>query len=213
MKRRFPAYALVGTVIAAVALASCQDMAIVYYNQGIDAIENGDTAAAVEYFEKSVQERYSDPDAHLNLGVALLGVGEHERALREFEIASLSYPEDPELHLNMAEAYQALGRYNEARSEYEYALRRDPLLVEALSGYAGLLLDAGEFEAAEELLTAAVSERQSYWQAHLYLGWLYVWTGSRQRGHPLLPACAALQPQLAGSDAGAGRSGAAPRAL
>jgi tetratricopeptide (TPR) repeat protein len=108
--------------------------------------------------------------------VALLGIHEYQRALREFEIASHTYPDDPELHLNMAEAYRAMGRYNEARSEYEYALRRDPMLVEALAGYAGLLLDAGEFEEAEELLTAAVSERQSYWQAHLYLGWLYVWT-------------------------------------
>lgn len=152
-------------------------MAIQYYNQGIDAIERGDTAAAVTYFEKSVQERDSDPDAHFNLGVALFGVGDYERALEEFQIASESYPDDPGLHVNLAETYRALGRHYAAKTEYEYALKRDPDIVGALTGLGQLMMQARQYEAAEEYLLRAMSLAPSDGATQLHLGWLYNYQG------------------------------------
>ncbi len=155
----------------------CQDLAIVYYNQGIDAIERGDTAEAVGYFEKSIAERKTDPDAHFNLGVALIGVGELERARKEFLVAAETYPDDPALHLNLAEIYKAQGEFQSSRTEYEYALRRAPDLAPALSGYGQLLLEAERYEDAELLLVTALSVESSDPMTQFHMGWLYVRTG------------------------------------
>jgi len=162
---------------AAVIFMGCQDMAIQYYNMGIDAIEKGDTTAAVDYFEKSVQIEPNDADAHFNLGVALYGVGEYRRALAEFEIAGQTYPADPALHINLAETYTALGRFHAAKKEYEYALRRDPNNADALTGLGSLLLKTNQYEAAQEYLQQALAIRPSHGLAHISMGWVYLRTG------------------------------------
>ncbi|UCG51387.1 MAG: tetratricopeptide repeat protein [Candidatus Latescibacterota bacterium] len=82
-------------------VSSCQDMALHYYNRGIDAMEQDDPSAAVEFFEKSLEARPSDPDTHMNLGVAYHAVGNYDAAITEFKIALDTYPSDPVLHFNM----------------------------------------------------------------------------------------------------------------
>lgn len=164
-------------LIALLAAASgCNDEAIRHYNLGIDALERGDTTAAVENFEASVAERPSDLDAHMNLGVALLGSGHPDRALKEFELVESATPEDVVVHLNLAEAYKALGRYQAARTEYEYALRRQPDLVAAQSGYGDLLTRSGDYAAASEHLLKAITLQPSNAPALFHLGWLYLHT-------------------------------------
>jgi Flp pilus assembly protein TadD len=108
-----------------IVIASCQDMAVHYYNMGIESLENGDTAQAVEHFRQSVQLRSDDPDARINLGCALYAQGQYEDALQEFKFALDYYPDDPQLHFNLGEAYSAMGYLQAARSEYEFALKLD----------------------------------------------------------------------------------------
>jgi tetratricopeptide (TPR) repeat protein len=164
-------------MFAIVGLSGCGDPAIHHYNLGVDALERGDTTAAVSEFEQSIAERFDDPDAHLNLGVALLGSGEAERALSEFQIAARYIPDDVDLHVNMAEAYRALGRTQAARTEYEWALKRAPDNVAALSGYGRLLMDGGSMEAAHGQFVKALAADPSHAPTMFHMGWLYLATG------------------------------------
>lgn len=169
-------------IAASLTASGCRDSALDHYNLGIDALEHGDTTAALSHFEQSVAERPSDPDARVNLGVALLGAGQPERALQEFQRAAQQIPNDVALHVNIAEAYKALGRSQPARTEYEYALGQDPDMVEALTGYGELLVGAGQYEAATAQLLKAISLKPSYAPAQFHLGWLYIRTGRPVEG-------------------------------
>ena len=155
-------------------LPACQDMAIQYYNMGIDAFENGDTTAAVEYFEKSLRERDNDPDAHFNLGVALYGIGDYDRALKELRIASEYMPSDPTVHFNIAEVYAAMGHFQAAATEYEYAIRLYPDFIEAHSALGKLMMDGGHYASAESRFYEALALNASHAETQLHMGWLYV---------------------------------------
>jgi tetratricopeptide (TPR) repeat protein len=158
-------------------VTACQDTALRYYNKGIDAIEDGDTALAVEYFEKSVQERDSDPDAHFNLAVAYYQAGRYDDALRELRIAEEYHPSDPQLHFNIAEVYSAMGQYQAAKTEYEYAIRLSPDFVEAHDALGKLLMDGGHYAAAESHFHDALEIQPSFSETQLNMGWLYVYLG------------------------------------
>jgi Flp pilus assembly protein TadD len=178
MRRRI--LALVALAIAG--LVACGDPAIHHYNLGIDALERGDTATAVTEFERSVYERYEDPDAHLNLGVALLGRGDAQRALSEFQIAAQLAPDDIDVHVNLGEAYRALGRTQAARTEYEWALKRAPDNLGALTGYGRLLMDGGSMEAAHGEFVRALTIDPANTVALFQMGWLYLDTNRPTEG-------------------------------
>jgi superkiller protein 3 len=168
---------VITAAFALLAAAGCRDTALDHYNLGIDAMQRGDTTAAVTYFETSVAERPTDMDAQINLGVALLGAGQPEQALEHLQIAAQADPADVTVHLNLAEAYKALGRYQAAKTEYEYALKRDPQMVEALAGYGQLMLDAGQYQSASEALLKAITLRPTYAPSQFHMAWLYMDTG------------------------------------
>jgi len=175
MKSRF----LIILILAALsgASAACRDTALDHYNLGIEAMQKGDTTAAVAYFETSVRERPSDPDAQNNLGVALLGSGRPQEALEHLQAASDANPADVIVHLNLAEAYKSLGRYQAAKTEYEYALKQDPDMVEALAGYGQLMLDAGQYQSAADALLKAISVKPTHAASLFHIGTLYMRTG------------------------------------
>jgi tetratricopeptide (TPR) repeat protein len=174
---RNPLPPLLATALVLLAAAGCRDTALDHYNLGIEAMERGDTTAAVTYFESSVAERPADMDAQVNLGVALLGAGQPEQALEHLQIAAQANPADVVVHLNMAEAYKTLGRYQAAKTEYEYALKQDPEMVEALAGYGELLLEAEQYQAASEALLKAITLRPTYAPSQFHMAWLYMRTG------------------------------------
>lgn len=161
-------------LLALSAVASCRDAAVYHYNLGIDALERGDTTAAVSEFEQSIAERGDDPDAHLNLGVALLGRGDAEGALAQFQIAAEYYPDDVDLHLDMAEAYKQIGRTQAARTEYEFVLKRDPEKIDALSGYGHLMMQSGSMDVAQGQFVKALSIDPNHARSMFHLGWIYL---------------------------------------
>lgn len=166
--------ALYGLVLG---LPACKDTAIENYNLGVDALQAGDTASALEYFDKSIQERDNDPDAHFNYGVALYGIGDYDRAMREFRIAAEDMPGDPAVHFNIAEVYAVMGHYQAASTEYEYAIRLNPEFIEAHTALGKLMMDAGHYASAESHLYEALALNPSYSEAQLHMGWLYVKIG------------------------------------
>src|SRR5258705_10078386 len=93
--------------VATALLASCGNKALDQYNLGIDALEHGDTSAALTHFESAARERPSDPDIHIDYGVALLRAGQPQQAVTELEAATSLAPDNAIAHLDLAEAYKA----------------------------------------------------------------------------------------------------------
>src|SRR5687767_8285687 len=112
-------------VAATLLLAACSQSALNDYNLGVDAIERGDSTAALSHFDAAVRASPGDSDARANYGVTLLATGHTHEALTQLEAAADLAPEDPVIRVNLAEAHKAAGNFSAARSEYENALRRN----------------------------------------------------------------------------------------
>jgi Tfp pilus assembly protein PilF len=159
------------TFASAALLSSCRDTALDHYNLGIDALEHGDTAAALSHLEAAARARPSDPDMRIDYGVALLAAGQPRRAITELEAAVSIAPDSTIAHLDLAEAYKAIDDYSSARTEYERALKLSPELVEAMSGYAEMLLQQGRTDEAISLLVRAARLKPGHAPAQFHLGW------------------------------------------
>ena len=174
MPRRF-LHALPLAAALAALIASCGgNQALNHYNLGIDALEHGDTTAALAHFDAATRESPDDPDIRINYGVALLSTGHHERAIAELEKATALAPDNAIAHLDLAEAYKAARDYPGAHKEYKQALRLSPNLNPALSGMGEMFLEQGEYDEAVSQLLQAARVDPDYAPTQFHLGWAYL---------------------------------------
>ena len=118
------------------------------FDAGLAAYAAGNFAAAVECFNRVVDERHDDADAHNNLGLSYLALGEYEDAADAFTLAVHFRPQFPPAFYNMALAALGLGELGQAVTSLERALALQPDFATAHStlGYV-LSHQVGEFEA------------------------------------------------------------------
>ncbi len=90
------------------------------------ALENEDTAAAVQAYEHAVRANPALLDAHLNLGRLLHERGRHVLAERVYRKAINACGNEPLLLYNLGVLLDDMGRKFEAMQAYEAALRADP---------------------------------------------------------------------------------------
>ena len=117
------------------------------FDAGLAAYAAGNFAAAVECFNRVVDERHDDADAHNNLGLSYLALGEYEDAADAFILAVHFRPQFPPAFYNMALAALGLGELGQAVTSLERALALQPDFATAHStlGYV-LSHQVGEFE-------------------------------------------------------------------
>ncbi|MDM7457469.1 MAG: tetratricopeptide repeat protein [Tepidimonas sp.] len=89
-------------------------------------IASGELALAQQRLEQWLQERPTDPQARLLLGVVLTNRGDTEGARQIYESLTQAYPELPEPYNNLAVLQAAQGRLPEARAALESAIRFNP---------------------------------------------------------------------------------------
>jgi len=58
---------------------------VIWYNIGVNALNNNKNAEAAQAFEKSIEANKKNSDAYLRLGYVLLGLDRREEAIRHFE--------------------------------------------------------------------------------------------------------------------------------
>ncbi len=104
--------------------------------EGYSYLENGEFAAAAEYFDIILQEYPNNKTAQLCYSRALGLGGAKEEALSRFQSLNVHYPNDYEIQLNLAEAFMWNERYQEASQLYEELLKIDPEHFVANLGYA-----------------------------------------------------------------------------
>src|SRR6185312_5238108 len=90
-----------------------------------------------------------NPVACRLLGEIALHSGQYEQAIAMFGIAARLVPDDAGLLVNLGAAHQAADRLDDAAACYRRALAIDPALAQARGNLAAVLMDMGDYAAAE----------------------------------------------------------------
>jgi tetratricopeptide (TPR) repeat protein len=99
--------------------------------RGLIYREQGQRAAAMEEFRKTVAKRPDMVEARVQLATYLLEAGNAQEALPMLEGAVRYDSEHIAAHLNLGDAYRLLERYTDAKREFEWVLARNPNLPQA----------------------------------------------------------------------------------
>lgn len=91
--------------------------------QGLQAFDRKDYAAALELFQAFLAERPGFADIRHAAGLCLGFLGRTEEALEQLALAIRVNPGYVEAHINSALLLQELGRYDEARAAFDEARR------------------------------------------------------------------------------------------
>ena len=116
-----------------------------------------DFAEAERWFEKALVMLEFQPEALLNVGHHWLSVRNYEAAQKTFERA-LNHPEVPiQTFIRLAEIYERHGKQDDALTMIERALKQETNYAPARHMQAKIFRQAKQWERAEELLRALVS--------------------------------------------------------
>jgi tetratricopeptide (TPR) repeat protein len=142
--------------------------------QGLQAFDRKDYAAALELFQAFLEERPGFADIRHAAGLCLGFLGRAEEALEQMRLAVRVNPGYVEAHINSALLLQELGRYDEAREAFEQARQYEQQahgrfpsavtarLANAHADLAELYFDAGAGNEAVEHYRLALELRPQF---------------------------------------------------
>lgn len=118
--------------------------------EGHEAFQRGDYAAAVTAFRSAVDTDADDLEARLNLGSALLKSGQADEAIAQYEEVLRRTPNNPSAHFDLGVAMAQQGDDARAIDSYRKALEADPLYRGPRFNLANSLRRSGRCEEALE---------------------------------------------------------------
>ena len=145
----------------------------VYYNLGFTYKLMGKYDDAVECFNRVIEENPSDVLTYNHLGSIFDAQSNYQKAVSAYQRGLKVDPNHPILHLNLAHTYESLEELELAEKEYEAALRSKPGWLEAIDGYAGLLLKKDEAKNAGAIIQQAISLNPESVKLHSKMGDVY----------------------------------------
>jgi tetratricopeptide (TPR) repeat protein len=118
------------------------------FDAGLAAYASGDFATAIACFNRALEYRHDDADAHNNLGLSYLGAGRSEDAADAFVLAIHYRPQFAQAFYNKALVALEEGELKEVTACLERAIELNPAFVAAYNtlGYV-LTHRTGDFEA------------------------------------------------------------------
>jgi Tfp pilus assembly protein PilF len=126
--------------------------------EGVAALERGDTASAADSFRRALSADASNATAHTYLGVLADRAGDLPAAEKHFAAAARVSPMSPTARNNYGAILLRRGRTREAAVEFEASLRQDARQASALVNLAQIRLAGGSpdsLRAARELFARA----------------------------------------------------------
>ena len=143
------------------------------FEAGITAFRAGRYEEAVQRFERCVDLRGDDADAHLNLGISCHRLGRREDAADSYALALAHRADFAEAWFNLGTLDLERGAYESAAATLERAVRLNPRHAIALSnlGYVQFRY-LNRMQEGEEHLRRAVQAQPGYAPARLNLGML-----------------------------------------
>ncbi|MEN3039381.1 MAG: tetratricopeptide repeat protein, partial [Candidatus Kryptonium sp.] len=129
------------------------------FNEGNSLLRSGNYKAAIEKYEEALKYQ-QDPRFYYNKGLALKALRQNEEAIKAFKEAINLKSDFAPAYNAIAGIYLVQGDYDNAIDNYNKALQYDKKLdaamkgmVEALLGKSNMLIQAGKFQEAVNLLT------------------------------------------------------------
>mgnify|MGYP006302026845 FL=1 len=121
-------------------------------NLGIAYFRNQEFGLAEESFKKALSLDNTLTEANFNLGLLFQEKEEWESALSFYKEAFLNNKKDLAILLRMGECAGHANREDDAYAFWEEAVKHHPDDLEAVSLFAGLLIEREEYEKAEDVL-------------------------------------------------------------
>ncbi|MCR5606163.1 MAG: tetratricopeptide repeat protein [Treponema sp.] len=152
------------------ALEIYNDNSQVEYNLGFTYKIMGEYDKAIECFEDVIDKNPSDVLAYNHIGSIYAERKDYESAVQTYQRALKIDPNHPIIHFNLAKTFEALNKKEEALFEYENALRSKPGWLEAINGYADLLMKVYRTKDAGAVVMQAVRLNPDNANMHSKLG-------------------------------------------
>lgn len=144
-----------------------------FYNLGFTYKLMGKNKDAIQCFNTVVEENSNDVLAYNHLGSIYAEEKDFEKSIASYQRGLKVDPNHPILHLNLAKCYEKQGAEEFAEKEYEAALRSKPGWLDAIDGYADLLLKKNHGRLASDLLAQAVRLNPNNAAVHEKMGDAY----------------------------------------
>jgi tetratricopeptide (TPR) repeat protein len=148
------------------ALAVTEDNYVACNNLGVWLVDRGQTAEAMDYFQKSLQMNPDDADTMYNLGEVQSRLGNLDAAANYYRRALQIDPEHANALYNLGNTMTRLGRVDEAIADYSRSLQIDPDRADILDNLGFALAAKKQFPEAVANFEAALKLDPDFPDAH-----------------------------------------------
>lgn len=142
------------------------------YIQGLVALRDSDTDAAVELLTAALRRQPSHQGMRRNLMRALLAASRFRQALMQADVCLLAAPHDAELHFARGSALNGLGEPARASAALTRAAAFRPDHAATFLNLANAQADLDDLAAAEDLCRRAIELDPKLPEAHASLGYV-----------------------------------------
>jgi tetratricopeptide (TPR) repeat protein len=182
------------------AVAVSRNNYLAYYNWGCDLAEEGETAAAIGYFQKAIECSgkviLTQPDqAFANLGIAFAKQGRVEEAISQFRLAIALGPGNPYAQNGLGRVLETQNKWDEAAAHYMAAISAKPDFAEGHENLGVVLSLQGRFQQAEEQFTQALRLQPDSATSHFDLGNTLLRQNKPREAAVQYAACLRLRPE------------------
>jgi tetratricopeptide (TPR) repeat protein len=122
------------------------ESAVAYEVRGAHALDQGEWAAAADYFRKGIELAPTEPSLRHKLGTALAMTGDTQGATQQFEEVTRRWPAFAKAQYSYGVVLAASGRHRDAIAHFMAAVKSEPAYVEAHLQWAEALRNSGRFE-------------------------------------------------------------------
>lgn len=124
---------------------------------GVALFKKGDAAhkaEALTHFQRAVELKPDNPEAHNNLAIGYVTRGQLDLAIEEYRKA-INLKDDASIRTNLGNALVAAGRYADAETQYRAALQMEPGNASRYANLGYVLMQEGRVDEARELYRQA----------------------------------------------------------
>jgi tetratricopeptide (TPR) repeat protein len=165
--------------------------------EGVECLQGGEYARAVESLTRAVALRPSQPAFHVDLGEAYRNLGECVRAAGCCRTALKLRPDFPEALNTLGLCLQGMDRRDEAVESFRHALELRPEMVTAHNNLGVVFQEMGRLDEAIVHFRQAVDLAPALFRVRTNLGLALLDNGQADESLEHLQEAARLQPDLA----------------
>lgn len=152
--------------------------------EGWNIHQSGKTDQALAIYDKVIDQKPQNPEAHVYRGIALFDLRRFDEAIEAYQTALKLRDQFPIAWNNLGNAFRMVGEIDQSDSCFETALKQDPKYLSAIKNRGTLWVWAGELERGLSWYQKGLQLAPQEPELHRNLGVIYLLLGDYQRGWP-----------------------------